>query len=114
MNQLEPFIDPRTGERMHLVTSYIMHPKDPEAPHNGAWFLVRKLDGTYAHGYIYPEGGLPSGQSLHGVRAILESPFPDERGKVLYFAGKCVERRHFHNTAWIYKGTLAPTNKEKP
>jgi len=34
----------------------------------------------------------------------------EERGKVWYFAGHCVERRHFHNTAWIYKGTL----KEKP
>ena len=81
LNQLEPFTDPRTGERMHLVTSYIMHPKDPEAPHNGAWYLVRKLDGTYAHGTIYPEGGLPSGQSLHGVRTIIESPFPEESVK---------------------------------
>lgn len=110
MNQLEPFTDPRSGERMHFVTTYIMHPQDPEAPHNGAWFLVRKLDGTYAHGEIYPEGGLPSGQSLHGVRTITESPFPEERGKVWYFAGHCVGRRHFHNTAWIYKATL----KENP
>ena len=34
----------------------------------------------------------------------------EERGKVWYFAGHCVERRHFHNTAWIYKGTI----EEKP
>lgn len=105
-NQLEPFTHPQTGERMHLVTAYIMHPKDPEAPHNGAWFLVRKLDGTYEHGQIYPEGGLPSGRSLHGVRSIIESPFPEERGKVWYFAGHGAERKLLHNTAWIYKGTL--------
>ena len=114
MNQLEPFTDPRTGERMHLVTSYILHAKDPEAPHNGAWFLVRKLDGTYSHGAIYPDGGLPSGHSLHGVRTIIESPFTEERGKVWYFAGHCVERRLFHNTAWIYKATLPAAKKDKP
>jgi hypothetical protein len=112
-NQLEPFTDPRSGERMHLVTAYIMHPKDPEAPHNGAWFLVRKLDGSYEHGQIYPEGGLPSGRSLHGVRSIIESPFTEERGKVWYFAGHGAERKLLHNTAWIYKGTLATSGKEK-
>jgi len=105
-NQLEPFTHPQTGEQMHFVTAYIMHPKDPEAPHNGAWFLVRKLDGTYEHGEIYPEGGLPSGRSLHGVRSIIESPFPEERGKVWYFAGHGAERKLLHNTAWIYKGSL--------
>jgi hypothetical protein len=105
-NRLEPFTHPQTGERMHLVTAYIMHPQDPEAPHNGAWFLVRKLDGTYEHGQIYPEGGLPSGQSLHGVRSIIESPFAEERSKVWYFAGHGAERKLLHNTAWIYKGTL--------
>jgi hypothetical protein len=110
LNQLEPFTDPRSGERMHFVTSYIMHPENPEAPHNGAWFLVRKLDGTYTHGKIYPEGGLPSGQSLQGVRSIIESPFSEERGKVWYFAGHGAERKLLHNTAWIYKGTI----KEKP
>jgi hypothetical protein len=106
LNQLEPFTDPRSGERMHFVTTYIMHPKNPEAPHNGAWFLVRKLDATYSHGRIYPEGGLPSGQSLQGVRSIIESPFADERGKVWYFAGHGAERKLLHNTAWIHKGTL--------
>jgi hypothetical protein len=107
LNQLEPFTDPRSGERMQFVTSYIMHPKNPEAPHNGAWFLVRKLDGTYSHGEIYPEGGLPSGYSLQGVRSIIESPFSEERGKVWYFAGHGAERKLLHNTAWIYKGTLS-------
>ncbi len=108
LNQLEPFTDPRSGERMHFVTTYIMHPKNPEAPHNGAWFLVRKLDGTYSHGEIYPEGGLASGQSLQGVRSIIEAPFAEERGKVWYFAGYGAERKLLHNTAWIYKGALAP------
>jgi hypothetical protein len=106
LNQLEPFTDPQSGERMHFVTTYIMHPKNPEAPHNGAWFLVRKLDGTYSHGEIYPEGGLPSGQSLQGVRSIIESPYADERGKVWYFAGHGAERKLLQNTAWIYKATI--------
>jgi hypothetical protein len=109
LNQLEPFTDPETGERMHLVTAYIMHPRDPEAPHNGAWFLVRKLDGTYSHGEIYPEGGLPSGRSLHGVRSIVASPFPEEHGKVWYFAGHGAERRFLHDTAWIYRGEIGRT-----
>lgn len=105
-NQLEPFTHPKTGEKMHLVTAYIMHPKNPEAPYNGAWFLVRKLDGTYSHGAIYPEGGLPSGQSLQGVRSIIESPFAEERGKIWYFAGYGAQRKLVHNTAWIYRGEL--------
>jgi hypothetical protein len=113
-NQLEPFTDPRTGEAMHLVTAYIMHPKDPEAPHNGASFLVRKLDGSYEHGCIYPEGGLPSGQSLQGVRTIIASPFPEERDKVWYFAGYCAGRKLLQNTAWIYKGTMQSANKSQP
>ena len=106
-NQLEPFTHPITGEKMHLVTAYIMHPKNPEAPHNGAWFLVRKLDGTYSHGAIYPEGGLPSGQSLQGVRSIIESPFAGERGKIWYFAGYGAQRKLVHDTAWIYRGEVA-------
>jgi hypothetical protein len=110
LNQLEPFTGPRGGERMHFVTTYIMHPQNPEAPFNGAWFLVRKLDGTYSHGEIYPDGGIPSGESLQGVRSIIESPFSEERGKVWYFAGHGAERKLLHNTAWIYKGTL----KEQP
>ena len=114
LNQLEPFTDPQCDERMHFVTAYIMHPKNPEAPHNGAWFLVRKLDGTYSHGEIRPESGLPSGRSLQGVRSIIESPFPEERGKVWYFAGHCAERKLMHDTAWIYKGTLQTSKEYKP
>ena len=108
-NQLEPFTDPRTGEKMHLATTYIVHPKNPEAPHNGAWLLIRRLDGSYEHAEIYPKGGpaaLPSGRSLNGARTIIESPFPEERGKVWYFGGYGAEREFMHDTAWIYKGMV--------
>jgi hypothetical protein len=71
-----------------------------------ATFPVRKLDGICAHGEIYPEGGLPSGRSLQGVRSIIESSFAEERGQVWYFAGHGAERKLLHNAAWIYKGTL--------
>jgi hypothetical protein len=109
-NQLEPFTDPRSGERMHLVTTGLMHPKSPEAPHNGAWFLIRRLDGTYEHAEIYPKDGplsLPSGRSLNGVRTIVESPFPLESGKVWYFGGYGADRSFMHDTAWIYRGTVS-------
>jgi hypothetical protein len=47
------------------------------------------------------------------VRSILESPFPEERGKVWYFAGHCAERKLMHDTAWIYTGTLRSNSRKE-
>jgi len=110
-NQLEPFTDPRNGELKHFATTYIVHPKNPEAPYNGAWILIRNSNGTYEHAEIYPEDGLPSGKSLNGARSIIASPFAEERNKIWYFGGFGVERAFFHDTAWIYKGELRINEK---
>ena len=86
-------------------------------PDNLAYYLVRRVDGTYeAYGTIDdPRNPVPRGASLAGTRTIECSPFPEDQGRVFYFGGYDVAgiRGAEHNTAWIYRGTLAATPKGK-
>jgi hypothetical protein len=52
----------------------------------------------------------PREPQLVATRTIAVSPFPEDHGRVLYFAGYDCNSVPAHNTAWIYKGTI----KEKP
>jgi Ca2+-binding EF-hand superfamily protein len=102
--------DPRTGKTVRLAGVQIYHPGFPKAPFNGSHYLLRHADGTYDWGMVFDqEHPLPEGRSLDATRRICLSPFPEDQGRVLYFAGydgPYAENR----SAWIYKATL----KEKP
>lgn len=91
---------------MHLVTTFVIHPRSPQAGYNGAYFLVRNSHDSYDWGEIKDAANLPDGVQLQGVRTIEPSPFPDGRGKVFYFGGYAADYAYIRNTAWIYKATI--------
>jgi len=106
-NPFTAVTEPRTGRTVYLAGVQIYHPGFPRPPFNGSHYLVRCPDGSYDWGMVLdPEHPVPEGRSLDATRRILVSPFPEDHGRVLYFAGydgPYVDNR----TAWIYRATLS-------
>jgi hypothetical protein len=108
-NRIVPATDPETGVRVHLIGVCVTHPdgRDTELGRS-AWYLVRHVDGTYAHGRVFdpdvPDPNPPAG--LVATRTIEIAPW-DERE--IYTGGYdgAANKRKNHNTAWIYRGVLA-------
>ena len=55
----------------------------------------------------------PREPQLVSTRSIVVSPFPEDQGRVLYFAGYDCHGVPSHNTAWIYRGELPRTPQRK-
>ena len=70
----------------------------------GGWYLVRYPDGHYDLRQIAasPE----TAQALVATRSIASSPFPNDGGSI-YFAGYDANKAPAHNTAWIFRASLA-------
>jgi len=116
-NNFLPVADPATGEQVHLLGLWINHPAGRTTEEGAsAWYLVRHADGTYGHGRVFdprqPKPNPPRG--LLATRTIEVSPFQEDKGCVFYFGGYDCANIESHNTAWIYKGILPRTSKEKP
>lgn len=114
-NGFTPVTHPDTGEKVHLAGVWAAHPAGADTEKgNSSWYLVRHADGTYAHGRVWtpddpvPNKGVSGG--LRTTRSICLSPFPEDKGRVLYFggfdSGISTSPEEFGYTAWIYKGTL--------
>jgi len=52
--------------------------------------------------------------NLRSGRTVSVSPFPEERGRVVYFGGFDAAQGPHRDTAWIYRGTLPDTAQEMP
>jgi hypothetical protein len=116
-NNFLPVTDPDTGEKIHLLGLWINHPASRATDQGAsAWYLVRHADGTYGHGRVFDPGHARpnSPRGLLATRTIEVSPFPEDKGQVLYLGGFDCANFESHNTAWIYKGTLPHVDKEKP
>ena len=110
-NNFLPATHPDTGERVHLLGLWINHPAGRGTDEGGsAWYLVRHADGTYGHGRVFdpkvPRPIPPRG--LLATRSIEVSPFPEDRGRVLYFGGFDCASIESRDSAWIYRGELPP------
>jgi hypothetical protein len=70
----------------------------------GGWYLVRYPDGRYDLRQI--TASPITGQALVATRSIASSPFPNDGG-TLYFAGYDANKAPAHNTAWIFRASLA-------
>jgi hypothetical protein len=112
-NPFTAVTDPRTGKTVHLAGVQVYHPGFPNQPHNGSHYLLRHADATYDWAPIYdPAHPVPVGRSLDATRRILVSPFAEDQGRGLYFAG--YDGPYADNrSAWIYKGVLPNVSKEK-
>jgi hypothetical protein len=107
---------PDTGERVHLLGLWINGPGGRGTDEGGsAWYVVRHADGTYGHGRIFdpanPRPNPPRG--LLATRTIEVSPFPEDRGRVLYFGGYDCANVESRDTAWIYRGEIGPAPKPR-
>ncbi|MGD1002744.1 MAG: hypothetical protein ABSA67_18805 [Candidatus Brocadiia bacterium] len=115
-NNFLPVTDPDTGEKVHLFGVWI----NPPGGHGtdlgrSAWYLIRHSDGSYGHGRVFdpdhPRPNPPRG--LLSTRTIEVSPFPEDKGRTLYFGGYDPANIDSHNTAWIYKAALRPVESKK-
>jgi hypothetical protein len=111
-NEMTPAVHPDTGERVLLIAGGVMPglPGD-DARAKSAWYLVRHADGRYGTGQVFDPAVVPHALGgLRSARTVCVSPFPEDRGRVVYFGGFDAAQGPHRDTAWIYKGTL----KEKP
>ncbi len=94
-NDMLPVIHPETGRPVHLISLGTRHAeggilRNPNELGASAWYLVRYGEGDYGLGRVFdPAHPLPNRESggLRATRTIRPSPFPEEAGRVWYFAG---------------------------
>jgi hypothetical protein len=122
-NDLMPYSVPGSGEKFWIFGFECTHPEAVVNSHpdlkaraqinekshgcfaGNARYCIRhakRADVTYEVAEITD----PREPQLVATRTIAVSPFPEDRGRVLYFAGYDCNSVPSHNTAWIYKGTL--------
>ena len=125
-NEFMPYTIPGTSEKVWLFgfeSTYLpsvveanqqAKPRvlEKDAPARKAYFaaegryLIRHAKGTDIS-YEMAEVVDPNLPTLVAVRTIAVSPFPEDRGRALYFGGFDCNKVLSHNTAWIYRGVLA-------
>jgi hypothetical protein len=116
-NDMLPTRHPNTGKPAVLIPMGTGgHPeggrnrRNPNELGSSSWYLVRFATGEYGLGQVTdPQHPLPNRGSggLRATRTIRPSPFPEERGRVWYFAGFDAfgGPSHLH-TGWVYRGEL--------
>jgi hypothetical protein len=103
-NRFASIVDPDTGERVWLCGTWVERVGSPNPPNNGSYYLVRRRDASYGHGYIYdPLNPIPAGRRLTGTRDVERSPFQPDQGRALFFCGYDGGAGPSHNTAWIFR-----------
>jgi hypothetical protein len=104
-NDMPVVVDPRTQEPVHLI-GLLAHPK-PLGLKRSSWYLVRHADGRYDLHQILPLANPTNANPfLEGARSMVVSPFAEDNGQAVYFAGYDVEIYPAHNTGWIYRAPL--------
>jgi hypothetical protein len=69
--------NPQNNERVFLFGMFIAFSDTLIPPNNGAWYLIRSMNGSYNHGYIYddthpvPEGSMAASCSNNYPFTIL-------------------------------------------
>jgi arylformamidase len=100
---------PETADEVQAIGLSLSHPDAAQAPHNGAWYVLRQRDGSYSYGLSYDFADPPAGAaSLRSVRAIAVAPFVEDQGRSVYFGGFDAQSAD-RDTAWIYRGQMAVT-----
>jgi len=93
------------NDNLNIIGLSITHPEHDQPAYSGSYYLVRHQEaGSYEWGVICDPEKANEGLSLSACNAIAVSPFEEDRGKVLYFAGKAKNNKTDFDTAWIYRG----------
>ena len=113
-NDMAKLRDPGGGEVLLIGLEAFVPPSAPlAAGHSvvnvgcgrleaGGWYLVRYASGRYDPRQIVA----PSDRPLVATRSIRVSPFPQD-SDALYFAGYDANKAPAHNTAWVFRSTIA-------
>lgn len=109
-NYMQPLANPTNGRLVHFIGVWAAYPKPyGTEERNASYFLIRHEDGSYDWGQVRdPTIPIPPVSGLQALRTIAPSPFEDEKDRVWYVGGMDAggTRPLFHNTAWIYRGSL--------
>jgi len=111
-NEMTPAVHPDTGDRVLLIGGGVMPGlSGDDARAKCAWCLIRHADGRYGTVAVYDPTVIPPALGgLRSVRTICASPFPEDRGRVWYFAGFDAgglgRNIKYRDTAWIYRGEV--------
>ena len=107
-NEMTPAVHPDTGERVLLIAGGVMPGlQGDDARAKCPWYLVRHGDGRYGTGRVFDPAVVPSAVGgLRSARTVCVSPFPEDKGRVLYFGGFDAAQGPHRDTAWIFKGAL--------
>ncbi len=97
-NDMPRAMDPVSMRGINLIGLQAHNPSKPTS----AWYLVRRETGDYTLHEV-PALTPQSPYGLVAVRTIHVSPFPEDRGEVLYMGGCDADFRPSHNTAWLYR-----------
>jgi hypothetical protein len=108
-NNMIDIVAPDNGDTCLLAGAWLTYPDAyGTVNRNNSWYLVRRPDGNWHYGQVIDSMNLiPPGSGLQATRTIIKSPFSDEPN-TYYFGGMDAGGPNpvFHNTAWIYKGTI--------
>jgi len=55
-NDMTAAVHPKTGEPIHLIGLWVLHPERQSELGASSWYLVRYRDGSYAHGRVFDPG----------------------------------------------------------
>jgi len=100
--------DPITGEKALLIgaAAFLRNSSGSSSTIFTGGF-IRHSDGSYE---MFQIPDLPdskrSNPFLCGTRTIVLSPFPEDKGQVVYAGGYDATGKPAHNTAWIYRAPL--------
>ena len=139
-NELMPYVVPGTGEALWLFGFECSHPaavfnahpnlkarrQMTERPRAGGAtgaatgggragngrYVIRHAKGADLT-FELAEITDPREPQLVATRSIVVSPFPEDQGRVLYFAGYDCNSTPSHNTAWVYRGELPRATQPK-
>lgn len=105
-NDMEPVVDPLTGEEQTLIGLWVNHPLTAQgSPYNGSWMLVRHRDGGYAWGPVMDWATAPAAPGLRATRDIASSPFAAGGGEAWACGFDGANGPHL-GTGWILRGAL--------
>jgi len=114
-NDMLPVKDPRNGQQAWLIGLWVVYPEgEGNELGKSSWYLVRHVDGTYAHGRVcdpdVPDPNPPAG--LVATRTIEVAPWDEREIYAGGYDGAANDRKN-HNTAWIYRGVLSSVQSEE-
>lgn len=123
-NDIYPVVDPQSGETVHLIgfDSWIGGKRFPmwhyDAAKNGGFYAggmyaIRDSRGNYRLREINGPAD-PSKPPLVATCVFARSPFPEDRGDRIYFAGHDGNHRESTNHAWIFSTSLENALRPEP